>query len=290
MSLSPHPTLPFVETMLTQACNLSCKGCSNYSDLTHKGYLSWAEGREWLTEWNKVIHIPDFGIMGGEPLINPECKDWVYGVRELLPESQIRFTTNGLLLDRRWDVFDAVQDIGNAVFKITVHVNDSKLESIIDDIFSRYNWQPINEFGIDRWVSDNGVRFQINRPEQFIKTFRNEYSNMQPWDSNPKDAFDNCIQQTCPLMYNGRIYKCSTAGLLKAVLERHGNPNWDDWQPYLSEGIHWESNMQDIQQFINNFGKPNKICSQCPSKKDTASIVNHKIHVATRKQFTKKIK
>jgi organic radical activating enzyme len=280
---SQKPVLPFVETMLTQACNLSCKGCTNFSDLTHKGYVSWSEGKEWLSEWKKCIEIPDFGIMGGEPLINPECKDWLVGVREILPDSQIRFTTNGLLLEKHWDVLDVIQDIGNTVFKITVHVDDKKLENTIQKVFDRYDWEPVYEFGIHRWVTENDIRFQINRPDKFVKTFKNDYPNMSPWHANPVEAFNNCIQQTCPLMYNGRIYKCSTSALIKDTLGRYDFPNWEEWEPYMSEGIHWTSDINDIESFIDNFGKPNKICAQCPSASQTDSIVDHKIHVSVGK-------
>ena len=283
MILRSKPILPFVEVMLTQACNLSCKGCTNYSDLSHKGYLGWSQGKEWIQEWIKRIEIPDFGIMGGEPLINPECKQWIYGVRDVLPESQIRFTTNGLLLEKNWDVMDAIEDVGNAVFKISVHVDNEKLENTIKKIFNRYEWEPVYEFGIHRWATKNGLRFQINRPDKFIKTFKNDYSNMSPWHANPKEAFDNCIQQTCPLLYNGRIYKCSTSALIKDTLSRYNFPNWKEWEPYMSEGIHWTSDSNDIESFINNFGKPNKICAQCPSASQTDSIVDHKIYVYRRK-------
>ena len=283
MILRSKPILPFVEVMLTQACNLSCKGCTNYSDLSHKGYLGWSQGKEWIQEWIKRIEIPDFGIMGGEPLINPECKQWIYGVRDVLPESQIRFTTNGLLLEKNWDVMDAIEDVGNAVFKISVHVDNKKLENTIKKIFDRYEWEPVYEFGIHRWATKNGLRFQINRPDKFVKTFKNDYSNMSPWHANPKEAFDNCIQQTCPLLYNGRIYKCSTSALVKDTLERYDYPNWEEWKPYMSEGIHWTSSSNDIDTFINNFGKPNKMCAQCPSASQSDSIVDHKIYVYRRK-------
>ena len=89
--------LPFLETMITQTCQLSCLGCTNYSDLRHSGYIKWKDGKRDLEQWLERIDIPDFGIMGGEPLINPEVIQWLIGVRELMPDSQIRFTTNGLL-------------------------------------------------------------------------------------------------------------------------------------------------------------------------------------------------
>ena len=106
------PRLPFLETMITQACNLSCLGCTNYSDLPHSGYVSWSQGRKSLERWLTRVRIDDFGIMGGEPLLNPEWKQWLMGVRELLPQAQIRFTTNGVLLHRWPNILDFLQGIG----------------------------------------------------------------------------------------------------------------------------------------------------------------------------------
>lgn len=256
--------LPFLETMITQVCNLSCKGCTNYSDLPHSGYVSWNQGREWLQDWRKRLVIEDFGVMGGEPLINPEVRSWLRGIRELLPGAQIRFTTNGLLLDRYPDLLDLCEELSNVVFKITVHVNDTRLESHISRIFASRQWYPVTEHGIQRWCSTNGLRFQINRPNKFLKSFRNSHSNMLPYDSDPVKAFDCCIQQTCPLLHLGRIYKCSTAGLLHDILDRFDRPNWTRWQPYLDPGIDCQSPDSDLIEFVKNFGKPSRICAQCP--------------------------
>ena len=88
---------------------------------------------------------------------------------------------------------------------------------------------------------------------------------MEPYHSDPTQAFRACIQKTCPLLYNGRIFKCSTAGLLKDTLARFNYPNLDQWQMYITNGIGPEDSNKDIKEFINNFGKPNSICSQCPT-------------------------
>ena len=138
--------LPFLETMITQVCNLSCSGCTNYSDLTHSGYVKWNQGRAWLEPWLDMLQISDFGIMGGEPLINPEVEDWMLGVRQLMPDAQIRFTTNGLLLDRWPNLIDLAHDIGNCVFKITVHVDDQHLEQNIQKLFDKFSWEPVVEY------------------------------------------------------------------------------------------------------------------------------------------------
>jgi organic radical activating enzyme len=270
--MSSKPILPFVETMITQSCNISCLGCTNYSDLKHSGYVSWADGKQQIEAWLDRIEIPDFGIMGGEPLINPEVKDWVLGTRELLPNSQIRFTTNGLLLAKHYDIIDLMSFVGNCVFKITVHCNTEELENLIDQIKSSYNWETVIEHGITRFKTNNNFRFQINRPTRFIKTYKNAYNNMMPYNSDPTDAFNNCCQQTCPLLYNGRIYKCSTAGLLGETLKRFNNPNWDTWKHYVVDGITATCSDELLNQFIENFGNPHSICGQCPVEKQGVII------------------
>jgi uncharacterized Fe-S cluster-containing radical SAM superfamily protein len=277
------PILPFVETMITQVCNLSCTGCTNYSDLQHEGYVPWSQGRTWLEAWLKRIDIPDFGIMGGEPLINPEVNMWIQGVRDLLPTSQIRFTTNGILLHKNLDIVDLLSDIGNCVFKITVHEKDTDVEDAIKIIFGKYKWNTVTEYGINRYITDNGFRFQINRPKTFLKTYQGNYSNMTPHNNAPQDAFDICCQPTCPLLYKGRIYKCSTSGLLKETLEKFNNPNWEVWKSYITEGIDANCSTEELQTFINNFGQANELCSMCPSIDDIDSNINHYDNVSTRK-------
>lgn len=251
--------------MLTQVCNLSCEGCTNYSDLTHSGYVTWSQGRDWLEKWLERFDIPDFGIMGGEPLINPEIREWLYGVRKLMPNSQIRVTTNGLLLNKHWDLIDLMHDLGNVSFKITVHVDDPQLKDLIQRVYDRYEWKPVTEYGIDRHVTTNNFRFHVRRPTHFVKTFRNTYHDMAPWNSNPDNAFAQCIQQTCPLLYQGRIYKCSTSALLKDVLNRFDRPNYEQWEPYLEEGLTPDSTQEELQAFVDNFQQPHSQCGQCPS-------------------------
>ena len=224
-------TLPFLETMITQVCNLSCQGCTNYSDLKHTGYVLWEQGRSWLEPWTDLLDIPDFGIMGGEPLINPEVEYWLTGTRELLPNAQLRFTTNGMLLHKWPDLLKVLHDIGNCIFKISVHVEDKMLEDAIEQIFSQYAWKEVTEYGIRRWKTTRGLRFQINRPLQFLKTYQGTYADMLPHHSNPQEAFNLCVQKTCPLLYKDRIYKCSTSALLLDTLNKFDRPNWNQWEP-----------------------------------------------------------
>lgn len=275
------PILPFLETMITQVCNLSCVGCTNYSDLYHNGYVTWGEGKKQLEEWLKIIDIPDFGIMGGEPLINPQVNKWLVGVRELMPNTQIRFTTNGLLMHKHKDIIKLMHELGNVVFKITVHTpENNSLKTTIDNIFNEFKWTEVTEFGIKRWKTSNDLRLQINYPTTFTKTFNGNYANMTPFNSSPHKAFDACVQQTCPLLYKGKIFKCSTAGLLKNTLA-FNNINNDTWDRFIDDGISTSSKTDVINEFIENFGKPNRICKQCPSNNDKSAIITHNSDTVT---------
>ena len=276
-----RPRLPFVEIMITQVCNLSCQGCTNYSDLQHQGYLSWHQGHDWFRAWQQRLELPDIGVMGGEPLINPEWREWLQGLRDLFPESQLRFTTNGLLLHRHPDILDFMNSIGNVVFKITVHVQNADLEKLIQDLVREPDWQTVTEHGIVRLRNPHAVRLQVNRPTQFVSPFRNNYSDMAPWHSRPADAFAVCIQQTCPLLYQGRIYKCSTTALLADTLERFGRPNRSEWQPYLTSGIGLDDSEHRISEFVRGFGTAESVCGQCPDHQ--APVLDHRVTVALKR-------
>jgi hypothetical protein len=279
------PSIPFLETMITQVCNLTCDGCTNHSDLQHSGYVKWSDGKSQLERWLEVLNIPQFGIMGGEPLVNPQVNSWLAGVRELMPHSRIYLFTNGLLLHKYPNIIETMQDLGDAVLRITVHLEDARLKATISNILSRYRWEAYAENStyanggaeghVFRWRTANGVELHIKHPTTFVKSFRGPYKNMMPFESNAREAFALCVQQTCPLLYQGRIYKCSTSALLRDTLARFGNPNLDAWSQYLDNGITPTDGPDRIQRFISNYGHPSTICGQCPSHKDQDAVVIH---------------
>jgi hypothetical protein len=215
--------------------------------------------------------------MGGEPLMNPDIATWLQGLRSLLPVAQLRFVTNGLLLEKHLDIIDLLNDLGNTVLKISCHVEDARMQDAIEYVMHRYAWEPIREFGIDRWkIRDGHMRFQITRPTQFLKTFRNGYADMAPHHSDPAKAFAICVQYHCPMLHNGRLFKCGTAGLTPGVLARHGNPNIDSWRHYLVDGLDSNCSDLELERFVNNFGRPHVICGQCPTVQDAQSLIDHR--------------
>lgn len=273
------PVLPYVESMLIYPCNLKCEGCSTFSNLKRTGYVGVKQGIEWLLPWSERMEIQAWGAMGGEPLMNPEMYDWIVAVRKLLPDAQIRFVTNGLLLEKNWRIVELLHEIGNCTLKITVHLDDERIKNAINRVQSSYDWQPVFEYGIHRQRLPNGMRFQVNEPQWFTRTFQGTFETMKPWNSDPTKAFANCHQTTCPMLLEDKLYKCSQAALINDVWAIHGKPNADAWQPYLNTGIKPNVDIKVLQAFSSNFGKTHTMCKQCPTKADSASFVNHKENV-----------
>ena len=139
------PILPYVESMLVYPCNLKCVGCSTFSDLRRTGYVTAKQGLEWLRPWSQRMEIHAWGAMGGEPLMNPQMYDWIVAVRDLLPDAQIRFVTNGLLLEKHWRIVELLNDIGNCILKITVHLPSDKIQSAIAKVQKSYDWEPVTD-------------------------------------------------------------------------------------------------------------------------------------------------
>jgi len=275
--------LPFLELMTIRTCNLSCQGCTTFSDLSYSGYFDWDENYKFLRQWAQRLDIEAIGFMGGEPLIHPRLEDWILGIRKLLPNAQIRFVTNGLLLEKKWHIVELLQDIGNTVLKVSNHIDNAATNAAIERIFKTWDWEPIYEFGINRWARQNSLRFQIATPTTFFKTFQGSYNDISPHNNNPLDAFKICVQKKCPLLYQGKLYKCGTMALTPDLLQRFDWPNQQAWAPYLSQGIDTDCSDSDLEQFVNNFGKPHKLCAQCPSEKDTDSIIDHRRTVTIKK-------
>jgi len=269
------PLLPYVESMLVYPCNLKCDGCSTFSDLTVQGYVATDQGIAWLRQWAERFEIQAWGAMGGEPLMNPQMYEWITAVRKLLPDAQIRFVTNGLLLEKHWRIVELLNEIGNCILKITVHLSHPKIQRVIDRVQRTYNWEPVYEYGIHRHSLPNGMKFQVNKPKWFTQTFQNTYTDMLPWNSNPSEAFDNCHQQTCSMLLEDKLYKCSNTALIPGVWNKHNQPNADAWKPYIDTGLSVDAPITELQAFSKNFGKPHAVCQQCPTKNDSASWIDH---------------
>ncbi|WP_300759362.1 radical SAM protein [uncultured Brachyspira sp.] len=105
--VTPQPCINFVEIHLAEHCNLNCYSCNHFSQLAAEEYYDidiFENDIRRLYELTNGL-INRFQLMGGEPLLNKNCKDYFYIVRKYFKNSLIWLITNGILLPKQDENF-----------------------------------------------------------------------------------------------------------------------------------------------------------------------------------------
>lgn len=93
-----------MEMHIMDACNLNCRGCTHFSPLFKQELPDFQSRINDVKKIHKKIPcIARFGILGGEPFLNPSIGDYALKIREILPNTDIYIVTNGLLLTKQDD-------------------------------------------------------------------------------------------------------------------------------------------------------------------------------------------
>ena len=107
--------LNYVEFYITNVCNLNCPNCNRFNNFHFKGHSKWADNHDQYKSWAEILDIKTIGILGGEPLLNPDFKNWLVGLSELWPHSKIRITTNGTMLKKIKNLYQLLTSVDNPV-------------------------------------------------------------------------------------------------------------------------------------------------------------------------------
>lgn len=111
-------TIPKLEMHVADACNLRCGGCNHYANFGLKGVLPIEQGSAWIRSWCERVAPVHFSFLGGEPLINPELGAYLTLARAVWPHARLRLVTNGLLLDRRSDLWPVLEQTRTTLFGV----------------------------------------------------------------------------------------------------------------------------------------------------------------------------
>ena len=88
-----------LEYHLVDHCNLNCAGCTHFSPLAKERYASLEKFEENLIQLKKWdFEIKQFNLLGGEPLLHPQIKDFILIAKKYL-NCLIVVKTNGILLN-----------------------------------------------------------------------------------------------------------------------------------------------------------------------------------------------
>ncbi|MBO6178652.1 MAG: radical SAM protein [Selenomonadaceae bacterium] len=92
--------LLYFQTHIVDHCNLKCRGCYHFSSLAEEKFLSLDEFEKDVSRLSSLFdkRMKEIMLLGGEPLLHPEAKDFFAVARKYFPNGKLKMLTNGLLL------------------------------------------------------------------------------------------------------------------------------------------------------------------------------------------------
>ena len=236
MSAIKKPMLEYVESEISEFCNLNCKGCGSFSNLADRKAFYPLEvfTRDYQRLAELFESVKKIRLLGGEPLLNPELTEYVKTCRELFPEADIRIVTNGLLIP-----------LLPEETLLTIKALDCKFD------ISNYAPTRKNFPKIKSRLKDSGIEYTLGVPMFFF--FRNILEHPA---NDPAPAFNNCIFTHCYMLSYGKISPCSHAHCIGRLNQRYGlnYPETDCIDIY--SGVSGE-------EIIQKFSTPHEFCRYC---------------------------
>ena len=224
--------IPVLEIHIVDHCNLKCKGCSHFSNIANKYFISPEEFAESIDYANKHFRIFSFALMGGEPFLHPQLGELVTIARQKLPDSEIAITTNGLLLDSVTD------DLWGVFIQNNIIINISKY--------------PINSDNISHMLDIVDKRNRLGRV--YVKNYFRKYINLKG-SSNRHLTYEQCYVKHCLIIKGCNLFKCPFSLYVK-----YFNKLFNKKIPE-SSGLNLQTaSKQDIIKFLNN---PIESCCYC---------------------------
>lgn len=244
--LTPQPFLKLIEIHLAESCNLNCFSCSHFSQLVPNEMPNIQSYEKEIKRLSEITNglVGRFHLMGGEPLLNPNCKDFFAITRKYFPNSAIWLVTNGILLPKQETSF------WESCKNNRIEIRPTKYPIKVD-------WNLIKakceSYGIPLKFFNNE-----NVEKTSFKIILDPSGNLDPYSS-----FIDCHQVgNCNHLKNGQLYPCNIAPNIK-YFNSYFNQNLK-----LSEmdsiDIYKAKDYTEILQFL---AKPIPFCRYCNLKK-----------------------
>ncbi len=177
------------ETDITDHCNLRCRNCCHRAPQSPPGFYPLDDYKRDLDLLAEAIHYQSFGVLGGEPLLNPDCLEYVRYVKASGLADRVEFITNGTLLPHHKDA-EAILEESDTMW------------------VSRYTaLGPERLAPIDAWCENHKQdKLKVIDKPEFWDMYHPEGQPAQAvWDVHAK-----CDQwQLCNLVYKGYYYACA---------------------------------------------------------------------------------
>jgi hypothetical protein len=247
--------IPSLDIEIAKSCNLSCDGCSHFSNLSGlKTLLTADDVAASVDVWAPHLRPRLFRVLGGEPFICPDVLASVAAIRAAFPDARIDIFTNGLLL--KHDKFDDYFGASLAALGARVRVSVHSLEADFLD-----KLKPVRN-KLVRWRNAYSLPFEF---ADAVTTWRWPYKyidgKIHPYTDNEQaKSWNKCVGKWCKQIYKGKIYKCQLTAYLQDVIDKLD----DSFLPYLNHTpISHTATPEEMAEFFSR--KDEWVCAACPA-------------------------
>lgn len=226
--------------VVTDICNLNCKGCCNYCNLADKPNMITRDG---FIECVKKLKKKFWGVeridfMGGEPLLCKELGEILLLSREMLPDVTMELTTNGLLLPKMSHSFYEIIRETHTRIKISAYKPTQEKADEIKNVLEQ-----------EKVIDD--VCWDGNK-DKFFK------SSLLAPNENREQVHGKCPTRECHTYKDGKLYMCPKEAMEYKFFEKYHLE-----RPYRAEGIDVSDDRIDGWTINKMLSQPVEACSYC---------------------------
>ena len=305
--------LKYAEVYITNVCNYSCSHCQSLNNFAFKGHQRWEDHENEYRGLSAQLDVDQIQIIGGEPMLNPDFENWLFGISNLWPKSKLQIATNGTRLDKITNEIYHVLLKHQGTLWITCHdielydgfldfsktfLNKIVSDTVADNV-SNYDWKSEYERSKTdptiklktvsrKLIDENGVEVILDWSQSFVSSIVNlldDQSLTMKYNSDPVQAHDICYFKNCHQINKGKVYKCPLVSVLPDFLDQFDVTMSDD-DRVLAQSYEPLTVDKNVSEFVNAITDPIPQCKFCPSNYTKHNFVGteKKIKIVPRNQ------
>jgi organic radical activating enzyme len=286
--------LHYAEFYITNVCNLNCNNCNRFNNFAFSGHQIFEDYKTDYVKWSKLIDFDTLGIIGGEPLLNPDFFNWMHNISALWPNSEIRIITNGTQFNYWQDLYEQVLEYkGRVNFYVSHHTPSTyllaieKIKKFLKDpvsiqIQKKQQWidyNPAEHIIPERikFIDTNNIQVDLSMAWKFMEStikHDKETNQLSLHNSDPVKAYRVCLK--CHHFIKGKLYKCGPMGILPDFIKQFKVNLTDNQKNLLDSYEPAEHDWDEIKMsaFIKNLlGEHIPQCSLCPQSPQRTQII-----------------
>ncbi|MCM1452527.1 MAG: radical SAM protein [Clostridium sp.] len=230
-----------LEFVVTDYCNLNCKGCTHYSSLAAKEFADISLLKHNMRHLSAICSskLKSAYLIGGETLLYPHLIEAMEAMRKCFPSQCLYVFTNGLALPRMSDDFWEAASRLDFTIAITRYPIKFDYDAVIE--LCKRRGAKAEVFG-DRSLAESFFKFRLD-PEKA---------------QNPRVSHFKCYNRGCLSIIGARLYPCSISGCVSHLNKACGT----DFQHLPGDFIEIDS-ITSIKQIMRLRDKPVPFCGYC---------------------------